>query len=337
MVSTKKDQVIPLLGPNNIGSTCNGSTPQTYEHLPIDYIKAELINYDITFLLSHPYLNFSRKVNEDTGEIIIHESKDGYTKQNPRIAEYKNLTFTIYDNGKIYVHGSIHKYSNEGLHNYNDFIYLRFVRALNRLKNDFNLHPSNFRIQTLEFGLNITPPHNTDELLRSCFAHKRANVIDSIPNADGKYKQVKHDKYIFKLYNKSRQYSNGSYRGKFKIPCDIMRIEIKQTNWSEFRKLGIDTLQDFIDADKTYFVNRLIGCWEELIFFNPLNLGNGVNSKYSNPLFWDSINQKSKNTYFKHSKKLKEMNRYPVDLQKQVTLTMLEKLQSLQPLSRVKR
>lgn len=335
MVSNKKDQVIPLLGPNNIGSTCNGSTPQIYEYMPIDFLKVELINFDVNNLLNNPLLNFSRKVNEDTGEIIIYESKDGYTIQNPRKAEYKNLVFIIQDNGKIYMHGSLHKYSNEGLHNYNDFIQLRFKRALNRLKIEFNILPVNIRIQTLEFGLNITPPHDTNKILMSCFQHRQRSIIETIPNSKGKYKQVIGNKFILKLYNKSKQYLDKKYNGKFKIPCEIMRIEIKQTNWTEIRKLGIDTLQDYIDSDKTYFVNRLIDIWNELIFFNPLNLGNGVNSKYSNPLFWDGLKEKSNNTYFKHSKRLKEMNKHPVDLQKQVALTMLKKIQSLQP-SRLK-
>jgi hypothetical protein len=294
-------------------------------YIPIDFIKSEIINFDINVLLNNSLLNFTRPVNEDTGDLEISEKIMGRIKLIPRIAKHKDLTFKVYDNGKIYLSGSLHKYFNEGLHNYNDFTFDNYLMALKELEINFGITPENIRIQTLEYGINITPPIDTNTILKYCFVHGRNKLTDTIPYSKGRYKQAHYQKYVFKLYNKKLQYEKD-----FKIDSEIFRIEIKQTNWSEYRKIGIFTLSEFNNFDKFNFVENLIEQWERVIFYNPENVIDNEYSKYENPLFWDNLSLKSNNTYNKHVHLLKKLNSEKYDIQKHIATNLTSKIISLQ-------
>jgi hypothetical protein len=308
----KKDQGESTpFGPYHVCSTGKSSTPQRYDYIPVDFIKCEIINFNPLDLLNNFLLDFVRSINEETGE----------TKIGCRYAIHQNIKVTLYDHGKAYLSGSLHKYFNEGAHNYNDFTHANYLETLQRLCTEFKIHPSQLRIQTLEYGVNITPPLNTDLILCHCLVHYRENIIDSVPSAKGKYKQAEHQKYIFKLYNKGRQY---------KQDREIMRIEVKQTNWSELRKLGIHTLWDFNQFDKTLFINNLIEHWKRIVFYDPTNPTNKKENEYSNVLYWERLKKGSKQNYSKHTRLLNELNSKGQDIQKQVGHLILKNIMSLQ-------
>jgi hypothetical protein len=65
-------------------------------------------------LLNNRYILFPIHVNEKDGEIL----------NNTRFAKYKDLTFSI-KNNNVKLNGSLHKYHNNGIHNYNDFHFFR--------------------------------------------------------------------------------------------------------------------------------------------------------------------------------------------------------------------
>jgi hypothetical protein len=310
----KKDHTETANGPNK-------SIDNQYQYIPVDFIKCEVINFSPSELLNNKNLNFVRTFNEDTGELQTHTNEGNYIKQIPRIANYKGLRFIIYDNGKMYFLGSLHKFYNDGLHNYNDFNSEAYQEVLKCLEKDFKLLPIHLRIQTLEYGLNFIPPIATDLILKHCLVHKRQNIIDSIPNANGKYKQAKHQKYILKLYNKAKQYG---------LSFELMRIEIKQTNWSEYVKMGIATLEDFNFFNKVYLINKLIKNWDSVIFYDPTISRKHKQPDYSNILYWDNLNEKSNNTYYNHVRKIRILNLKGNNIQSTITMLIIDKMNSLQ-------
>lgn len=291
-------------------------------YIPIDFIKGELINIDVVDLLNNSLLEFTRPVNEDTGVLLTSENIKGKIKQIPRKAQYKNLTFKIYESGLILIHGSIHKYFNEGLHNFNDFTHENYLTALKQLKIDFGIKPKNIRIQTLEYGINITPPIYTNTILKYSFVHSRTKLTEPISYLTGRYKQAHYQKFVFKLYNKKLQYEKG-----FTIETEILRIEIKQTNWTEYRAKGIFTLADFNNFDKVLFVKDLIKQWERVIYYNPENVCK--DSEYRNSLFWLEFKNKS-SLYSYHKKRLREINPADYDIQKHVCKIIADKIKELQ-------
>jgi hypothetical protein len=95
----------------------------------IDYIKTELILPEFN-IKSNPLLEKLRDINIDTGEIV----------GNHCIAQYKNMKFKMYDSGRVFIDGSLHKLKNDGFHNADDF-YLEDMQIL------LDLPPLNRTIQ----------------------------------------------------------------------------------------------------------------------------------------------------------------------------------------------
>jgi hypothetical protein len=130
----------------------------------IDYIKILLKDLNPSILEANPLLEFFDNINLSTGEIKT-VNKAGQKITPHKNAFYNNLEFKIYDNGTITISGSLHKYWNDGAHNYNDFNIEAFMNVLNDLKKNFNIKPEQCILKCLELGLNITPPKPTNEIL----------------------------------------------------------------------------------------------------------------------------------------------------------------------------
>jgi hypothetical protein len=279
---------------------------QRYEYLPLDYVKFQLIDYDKE-LMNNPNLTFS-PVYKDA----ILKNYDAY---------FKGVKFSIYVSGTIYISGSIHKFYNDGIHNSNDFDVDAFKCVLRTFKDAFDISPYNLRIIGLEFGVNVNPSIKTDLILNNVLQHKRIDFENNINSRYGNYLQAKHSNYILKIYNKAKQY---------KLKDEILRIEIKQRNWSEYRKLGLNTLEDFIHYDKRIFVETLINKWDEVIFYNPLNVDNKW-GQYRNVNFWRELKDKSNTTYSKHYKRLKVLNdNSNINIQENISQIILTKIIDLQ-------
>lgn len=290
MRAVKRSEGINTIPPSNHCSTGESNTLQRYEYIPLDFIKAQIIGVDIQTILNNPLLNFTREINEDTGEV---------NEYKPRLAVYQNMVFKVCYTGSIYISGSLHKYLNLGFHNYNDFSQMDFNNVIERLYRDFQIRPQNIRITQLEFGVNLTPKLNVDTVINQCF-QQRSKKMEVVLHNDANYIQSKHDHYILKIYNKSRQY---------KLLTDILRIEVKQTNWTLYRRLGINTLHDFISYPKTIFVQCLINRWLEVVFYDPTNHIPERWHKYKNPLFWDELREtKNRKTFKYHLDRLKKLN-----------------------------
>ena len=260
------------------------------KYVPIDFIKAQVLNKK-----KHHFLS-----NDLFGN-VNHIYKNGALSKT--ILTYKNLKITIYENNhRIELSGSLHTFYNNGKHNHNDFGYLAFLKALEWLKQDLDLEPSDLYLIQLEWGYNLKLPLNVGEFLDRCIQHRSVNKTVGIDcPKDGKYIQFKHSNYILKVYDKGTQ---------FKLPEEVLRVEIKRTNWSEYRNLGITTFQDFIDYDKSIFLNELITQWERILFFDLEVCEENKFLKYSNQSFWTELRRTKSNKNFKyHFDKLKELNK----------------------------
>src|SRR5690606_421219 len=106
---------------------------------------------------------------------------------------------------------------------------------------EFGIRPENIRLIGLEYGVNIQPPIETDSILNHCYQHKGKDFDKEINKQGMKYRQVEHSAYFLKIYDKALQF------GRLQR---ILRVEIKVKNWSKYRRQGIVTLKDFIEADK---------------------------------------------------------------------------------------
>lgn len=257
------------------------------KYVPIDFIKTQVIGIDTKDLLKQ--LEGIEPKSIYKGELL--------TKT---IYKHKNLSIKFFENNnRIELSGSLHTYFNEGLHNHNDFSLTNFRTALNLLYHNLKIKPENLYIIHLEWGYNIEPPYKTNNVIDNIIQHKCVNKtlgIDS--NQEGKYSEFKHAHYRFKIYNKAKH---------FKLNKELIRFEIKQTNWSKFRAKNIFTLKDFINSDATIFLNELLEQINNLVIYD-LDINN-QNYKYQTPKYWNELRQKySYKTVKYHKDKLNKLS-----------------------------
>ncbi|WP_394776757.1 hypothetical protein [Flavobacterium sp.] len=86
----------------------------------IDFIRILLKDYECLELERNPILDFFDTINLSTGELKT-INKNGNKVTPSKKAFYNGLEFLIYDTGIVLLSGSLHKYWNNGSHNYNDF------------------------------------------------------------------------------------------------------------------------------------------------------------------------------------------------------------------------
>ena len=287
-------------------STGESSTLERYgNYVPIDYIKAEIINADIQALLSNKHLSFVEPFNVDTGELPQRYTNPGVTKKPSRIATYNNIVFRYYTESKrMFISGSLHTLYNNGEHNYNNFDSTCFNKVLKLLDDMFEIRPYQVNITQIEWAVNISPTISPNIIINHCLFHKWKRFEVKYDSKEGKYHQAERKRYyILKIYNKGLQ---------FGLSDEVLRFERKQLDYLKYCKqqnIG-QTLQDLIDSDFKGMKETLLKNWNEILFFDPL-ISNKKNSimRYRDPIFWEGLrSDKSSTTVTNHFNKLKALN-----------------------------
>ena len=196
----------------------------------IDYIKIVAESFDYDYLLYNSGLDFERKYNVVTSEIEMNEY--GTTKIT---STYKGMQFVVKESlnesKRLIVTGSLHKFWNNGEHNYDDFGFNELYATIHHLSDILKVSPKNFTIHNLEFGVNIVPPIASSRVLKGLLIHKGL-AFKNHSEYDADYYQVKHTNYIIKIYNKAKQFRSLLLEDK-----DILRIEIKQTRMNDIKEV----------------------------------------------------------------------------------------------------
>lgn len=268
-------------------------------YVPLDFIKGELIQMDLQKLLDDPKLNFTERVNIITGEVLSSKTSKGVERSPRKEAFFKNIRFVFYTRTKrMFISGSLHTFSNNGEHNSNDFSQKEFGLSLSKLKSLFLISPKNLKISQLEWGVNVTPSTNLNNLINHCLFHKWKRFELRIDSKEGKYHQSEHNDYLVKLYNKSSQ---------FGLEQPLIRFERKQIKYSKYCKQnGIgQTLFDLIESDYKGLRSTLLSDWSEVLMFDP---DLDVFKKYRDVIFWIDLSKKSRTTRKKHFDRLRRLN-----------------------------
>lgn len=284
---------------------------QIYNFKLIDGLKAKGKHVESTNIVDNILLSFVTKNVSDEGEVLKSSrvGKDGNLiyKTPYKEAQHKGLRIAYSENKNFRISGSIHKYYNNGLHNYNDFSEDLCKLTIIKLCNEFEIHPSAIILENLEIGINFLPPIKTNDILDLCFLHSTKPFESKYDNEYGKYIQCVHSQYLIKIYNKALHYTGKGYE----FEEEIMRFEIKFLVMEKLNKLGIYTLDDLMNFDFSLFKVMLLKEWNKILFFESslMNM-EGFNLKYASQIFWkDLINRESLSAYYKHRNKL---NRFSI-------------------------
>lgn len=277
----------------------------------IDYLRAQVVGIDTATIYQRENLSFTQEVNTRTGEL-----------SEKLKAECKNLAFEYFPtSGRMTLAGSLHKYWNDGFHNFNDFALSDLQALENRLFEDTGLRYHNLKLTRLEFGLNVQTEQEVKAILDGSLMHlSQAPSRRDTFQGKGEFLLFHHDRYELKLYDKGKQYKQGK---------GLFRFEVKHTNWTEYRLQGFHTLAEVLQSALPILGEDLLRKWSEIVLFDYTNT-NPTRPKYKSLSFWEELRTKSAPTRKKHRDKLKAMNATEgMDLQNQIGEALKRKLSKL--------
>jgi hypothetical protein len=259
----------------------------------IDYIKYEIDGSKLGSFDSDCLLEWSEIVKSSTGEV------GKYAK-----AYYQGLTFKMYNPtqfnplGRLTVQGSVHKYWNDGQHNFNDFTKGNSIDVFRELETKFDFSINDCVLMALELGVNIEHEFDTKQILDHLLMYRKKEFAPSKVANGSIYLEANLQRHIIKAYNKTKDYEKkGFYVGK-----NLFRFEKKYLKLQELKDLGIITVTDLLQIDFRPFAVQLVEHWNTCLFsdWNALK-GTKNEVQYSSMNYWRSL---SKENFKYHVKQL---------------------------------
>ena len=210
--------------------------------------------------------------------------KDSYNHNGLRLSRNAHNGFII--------NGSLHKFSNAGEHNANDYFLSDFKNTLNQLFEEIGLNPEITPVNGFEFGVNIKLPNNPNEALQRLILHKFNSG-----NNKRNYKEFGYKNYSFKIYNKSELTNIEPFQSG-----NILRVEVKVSRMEYVKNKFVycKVLSDLLDVSVWESLEQiLIETMNECLFIdlsepeiNSLsNKETIMYLKYINPLFWENLHE----------------------------------------------
>lgn len=295
----------------------------------IDGIKASTSFIDPEELKS--IFNFKYEIIAGTGEI----SKDRFGNEITK-CKHKGLLLILKEGpnyNKLTIIGSIHKYWNNGLHNFNDFSRTDIKRAVLNLSEELKIKPGLTIVHNLEFGLNITPPIETARILNGMMYHRGIFKNYDLPQAD--YRQCTHSNFIIKAYDKAIQ-NNIEFKNIFRFELKFIRMnDLKQSIRKHViidRHLNLNNLYEYEVLN--IIGKKMIDKWSKIIYFDdtvrPEELSELQKIKlhiWKNPNSWKNF---SKQKRLREKKLLYNIiNHHSEGIQKQVKILLQTKTYEL--------
>ena len=251
----------------------------------IDYVKILFNCIDVTRLYNLPFLDFTTVVNLKTGEATTKKT-----------VIYHFCKITIYESGLVLFSGSIHKLYNsiKGIKapNYNKQIQYKgfngnqfninnIYEVRTHLEELFNCKSKDMIFQNIEFGVNTNPLFVVQQFLKGLL-YQKGKLFEYKYN--GYYAQVKHQRYLLKIYNKSNQYQ---------MDKETLRVELKIVKTEFLKQTGIRTFEDITEKTLENATNLLLTTFDEVVYYDYTIQKKGLKEQhkqtlrnYSNPRYW---------------------------------------------------
>ncbi len=248
------------------------------------------------------------------------------------IYTYNGLFFTIYDNGRIIIEGSLHRYWNQGKQNFNDYSFNDLCLTLQDLSEKFTSTILEGEVQNIECGINFILPFPVRDYLDTVItlkgtspSRKHSIVKDDLKGFEKGY-HFKKSHYGLKIYDKGKQYNRLE---------SIVRHEFKTFRMQIIENIGIKYLSDLKDKQKIADLSKkLLEIYSSVLIAEklPLNTLSRAQERIylecSNDSNWGSWNRA------KRAKKLKQFNQIlykhaSTDIKSIVTSLLIEMREKL--------
>jgi hypothetical protein len=267
----------------------------------IDFVKIALIGIDIQALVKNENLDFTFEVSKSTGQ--IHEEKMVATYHTCKvtiITKIKEVVANGETTSKTVRHviftGSIHKmwnslngiispnHSHEKLDkgfNGNEFTLDEVIRVRRHLEALFDCTAEQMLFQNIEIGANLIIDFSPVLFLNGLLYHCN-KLFDYMHDRNSA--QVKHNRYILKIYNKSFQYGMAN---------NVLRVELKFLKMHDLKGIGIITFKDIGENTIDKALSLLVGRFDEVMAYDESIRKKELSAheismlpKYSNPYYW---------------------------------------------------
>jgi hypothetical protein len=262
----------------------------------IDYINIELIGYSPETLSRHQYLDF--------GTFTFDRSKkQGKSKR----AKYGNLWFKITNSGRIFIQGSLHKFSQHGF-NFNDFALYDILKAIFILYEDFGINPNQAIIKSLEFGVNIRLPYSPKLFLDSLVNYKGDQFTVEKYGNKGHLARAEKSNYYLKIYDKGRESNQNANILRFEVKIKKMaQVNSRNNPLTIFQLMKISKLRELmLDLSSKYYDGLLFN--NQSIELAKLTRKDAEFFQgCSNPIFWEKNKELTTNKKYEFKRLYKNL------------------------------
>jgi hypothetical protein len=205
-----------------------------------------------------------------------------------QVATRQNLKITVHESRRVEVAGSLHKYWNGGLHNYNDFGRLDLWDVINEMCDWLEIAPQDAHLHNVEFGVNLAVPFDPTAFLGGLLVYKNEPFVRTAITGKGFYKQAAKSQYLIKTYDKGKQYDR---------PDHILRFEMKVVKMEYLN--GVRTLADLMQVDKLSVLGGLLAeAWRECVVVEWLDVAQltpaerRTYERATNAAEWNNLNDR---------------------------------------------
>jgi hypothetical protein len=178
------------------------------------------------------------------------------------------------------------------------------TRVIADLNAKFGLDIGYYRLRNVEVGVNIYPPIPTRQVLNNLLFHRNKQFKDISLVRGGNYKQVVHQRYLVKIYDKHKQ-----YRRTLDLSDNrIMRFELKYVKMLDLHDRGIYTLMDVLESNnQLQLIRLLLDEWKAIHLYDPSiatiklspHIRNSKLYQWQNPNYWSGLLRQRKYEQFK--------------------------------------
>ncbi|WP_148660231.1 hypothetical protein [Algoriphagus sanaruensis] len=196
------------------------------------------------------------------------------------------MTIHIKSSGFGYLKGSLHKFKNEGKHNYDDFTWDEVFLVVDELSDTFGIKIRDLPLINLEWGINVETKIPPKQILSGLVMHHGCR-FDKMYVNPGTHYVCSHSQFRVKAYDKGVQNC---------LAKNLLRIEISANRSKFINKLGVYKIGDLKRPEARLKLQNalLYGGWANtllidpgLIGYNPSNQDEIIRiSRWSNPNFW---------------------------------------------------
>lgn len=284
----------------------------------IDFVKLRINDTGTAERLrQNPQLNFFSSINTDTGE----------QKDESKTAKIKNLKIVMYPSGMVEVTGSLHKFANDGAHNYDAFTYSRLVETIGEVATLLDTTPDRLSLHNVEFGVNILLDTSPSKFLDNVLNYRYKLPDNRTFGGSGNLKQWEQQNYVVKMYDKKRQY---------RLDTNVLRFEVKTRAMKHLAEVEVQTLADLLDVSKLRIMGvKLCETYNTLIIGEEL-LDTGQMSRRErrtyelgkNPHFWRDLTDRKQRNYYRNRFE-QVIKKYGLGVRETVGRLIAEKVEEL--------